>query len=108
MLEARRRLRSRFHRGHRRAGCERQRLVRFPGGPVSAGAHYGADQRRNRHGQSDDYAAKIKLWASNPQVVPQPPLPKLPQCGSKKSSRYAEFNAWKRELLKQIAAEAKP
>jgi hypothetical protein len=41
-------------------------------------------------------------------VVPQPPLPKLPQCGSKKFSRYAEFNAWKRELLKQIAAEAKP
>jgi hypothetical protein len=57
---------------------------------------------------TDNYAAKIKLWATNPQVVPMPPLPKLPKFGAKKFSSYAEFNAWKRELLKQIAAEARP
>ncbi|MBM3890618.1 MAG: hypothetical protein FJ388_16010 [Verrucomicrobia bacterium] len=57
---------------------------------------------------TDDYAAKVKIWARESKVRPLPPLPRLPRFGAKKFSSYAEFNAWKLELLKQIAAESEP
>ena len=57
---------------------------------------------------TDDYAAKVKIWARESKVHPLPPLPPLPKFGAKKFSSYAEFNAWKVELLKQVAAESKP
>ncbi len=53
---------------------------------------------------SDDYRAKIRLWAANPVVLPAPP-PKLPRFSSKRFSSHAEMNRWKRELLRQIAKE---
>jgi hypothetical protein len=54
---------------------------------------------------SDDYQAKIRLWAANPKVIPLPG-PKLPAFRSRKFSSSAEMNAWKHELLKQAAQMA--
>jgi len=53
---------------------------------------------------SDDYAAKVRLWAASPRVRPIPRLSNLPRFGSKKFNSYDEMNAWKRQLLKEIAA----
>jgi hypothetical protein len=54
---------------------------------------------------TDDYLAKIKLWAANPRVVPLPPGPPIPKFRSRKFRSYSEFNAWKQELILQIARE---
>ena len=53
---------------------------------------------------TDDYEAKLKIWAREQRVVPLPAFTGVPRFGAKKFSSYAEFNAWKRELLLQIAA----
>jgi len=53
---------------------------------------------------TDDYSAKLRLWAQNPQVVPLPKISGIPKFSAKKFNSYAEMNAWKAELLKQIAA----
>ena len=55
---------------------------------------------------SDDYKAKIRLWAANPTVIPLPPPPKLPGFRSRKFSSHTEMNEWKREWLKQLAQNA--
>jgi len=55
---------------------------------------------------SDDYAAKIRRWAANPRVIPLPPGPPIPKFGVKRFRSHAEMNAWKEELLKQIAANS--
>jgi hypothetical protein len=55
---------------------------------------------------SDDYGAKIKLWAATPRVVPLPPgsaAPKVPP--PQRFRNHAEMNRWKSELLRQIAGE---
>jgi hypothetical protein len=51
----------------------------------------------------DDYQAKIRLWAAERRVVgfPRPVLPV--KVGVRRFSSYAEFNAWKRDLLAAIA-----
>ena len=54
---------------------------------------------------SDDYRAKIRLWAANPVALPAPQPPKLPRFAAKRFSSHAEMNRWKRELLRQIAQE---
>ena len=54
---------------------------------------------------SDDYKAKLRLWALRPRVVALPRLEGLPRFGAKKFKSYDEMNAWKRELLKEIAAK---
>ena len=55
---------------------------------------------------SDDYAAKIRLWALTRTVVALPPGPRLPSFHSRKFQSHEEMNRWKRELLLQIAADA--
>ena len=56
---------------------------------------------------SDDYAAKIRMWAANPKVVAAPPLlVAIPYFGHKKFSSHREMNEWKEELWRQIAAKA--
>jgi hypothetical protein len=54
---------------------------------------------------TDDYNAKIRLWAENPRVVPLPPGPRLPKFKSRRFSSHAEMNEWKRALLQQLAQE---
>lgn len=56
---------------------------------------------------TDDYKAKLKFWAANPQVVPLLPMPPLPSFRSKKFNSYEEMNRWKDEYLLQIARESK-
>ena len=55
---------------------------------------------------TDDYQAKIRLWARHPKVVPLPPGPPIPKFPPQKFRTHEEMNRWKRALLKQIAAQA--
>ena len=54
---------------------------------------------------SDDYSAKIGLWAENPKVCAVPQIANLPRFGSKKFNSYEEMNVWKRLLIEQLAKE---
>lgn len=54
---------------------------------------------------TDDYRAKLRLWALNPQVVPAPKGPPLPKFASRRFSSHAEMNEWKKELLLKAARE---
>ncbi len=55
---------------------------------------------------TDDYLAKYRLWASNPQVVAIPHAPRLPNFKSRKFATYQEMNQWKEAVLKELAREA--
>ena len=52
---------------------------------------------------SDDYRAKLRLWARQPTVVPLPPGPKLPKFKAQKFRNHEEMNQWKRALLLELA-----
>jgi hypothetical protein len=54
---------------------------------------------------TDDYEAKIRLWAQNPRVAPLPAGQALPKFGARKFSSHAEMNCWKDELLRRLARE---
>ena len=53
---------------------------------------------------TDNYAAKLEIWARESKVYPLPVAAGIPRFGSKKFKSYEEFNAWKKGLLAQIAA----
>jgi len=55
---------------------------------------------------TDDYRAKYRLWASNPRVMPASAPTRIPGFKSKRFSSHAEMNAWKREVLLQLAQAA--
>lgn len=55
---------------------------------------------------TDDYKAKIRLWAESPRVVPAPASPKLPRFVGRKFSTHAEMNEWKRALIRESAQSA--
>ncbi len=55
---------------------------------------------------TDDYHAKYRLWAANPQVVPLPAPVRLPAFKSRRFSTHAEMNEWKAAILRQIAQSA--
>ena len=55
--------------------------------------------------ETDDYKAKVRLWATKPTVVALPQGPPLPKFGPKKFATHAEMNQWKETLLLQIARE---
>jgi hypothetical protein len=55
---------------------------------------------------SDDYRAKVRLWASRPTVVPLPAGPALPMFKAWRFSTHQEMNAWKRALLREVARQA--
>ena len=54
---------------------------------------------------SDDYHAKLRLWAAEARVYPLPKMTGLPRFRSRKFSSYEEMNAWKRELIMEIARQ---
>lgn len=82
-----------------KAGAE----VRDPDPFLAAGLFSGHDVRMPKI--TDDYRAKIRMWAANPQVIPPLPLPKLPKFSRQKFNSYEEMNEWKRQLLLRVAAE---
>lgn len=53
---------------------------------------------------TDDYTAKIRLWAANPRIWPLPPGPPIPRFSPQKFNSYEEMNEWKKNLILQIAA----
>jgi hypothetical protein len=52
---------------------------------------------------TDDYNAKIRLWAANPSVIPMLPGPKLPIFPPQKFHSHEEMNKWKALLLRKMA-----
>jgi hypothetical protein len=54
----------------------------------------------------DDYNAKLRLWVSNPRVVPLPAGPTLPKFRAQKFRTHAEMNRWKEDLLRQLVRES--
>jgi hypothetical protein len=55
---------------------------------------------------TDDYRAKYRLWAADPQVVPAPAPARIPNFTSRRFSSHAEMNAWKSQVLRQLARAA--
>lgn len=53
----------------------------------------------------DDYDAKFKIWARNPKVVRCPNPVNLPRFKARRFDSYEEFNAWKNDLLEQMAKQ---
>jgi hypothetical protein len=51
---------------------------------------------------TDDYSAKLKIWAEEGKVHPIPRIANLPRFGSKKFSSHEEMNAWKKALLAEL------
>jgi len=54
---------------------------------------------------TDDYKAKLRLWAANPAVAAAPASPALPRFRAQKFQTHAEMNVWKQALLRQLARE---
>jgi hypothetical protein len=52
---------------------------------------------------SDDYEAKLTIWARESRVYALPKVTGLPSFGSKRFRSYEEMNAWKRDYLAEIA-----
>ncbi len=52
---------------------------------------------------TDQYTAKLEIWARESRVYPLPKMIGLPRLPSKKFRSYAEMNAWKKELLGRLA-----
>lgn len=48
---------------------------------------------------------KIRLWLDNPPKIDLPVPTNLPKFSKKSFKNYDEMNAWKREYLKEIAAQ---
>ena len=53
--------------------------------------------------RSDDYRAKVKLWAERPTVAPLPPGPGLPKFPAQRFRTHEEMNRWKQSLLLEVA-----
>jgi hypothetical protein len=54
---------------------------------------------------TDDPKAKFKIWAREAKVYAFPRVANLPRFGVKRFRSYAEMNAWKRELLAELARQ---
>jgi hypothetical protein len=57
---------------------------------------------------SDDYRAKVRLWAMRPAVVALPPGPTLPGFTAQKFHTHAELNQWKKSRLRELAQTKVP
>ena len=54
---------------------------------------------------TDNYDAKFDIWVRESKVHPLPRFTGMPKFRSRKFSSYEEFNAWKRDLLDEIARQ---
>jgi hypothetical protein len=54
---------------------------------------------------TDDYAAKLELWARQKKPVRLPRIANLPRFGHRRFNSYEELNAWKQSLRDQLAAQ---
>ena len=52
---------------------------------------------------TDDYQAKYRIWAEENKVHPLPKCTGWPIFRSKRFDSYEQMNAWKRELLLEVA-----
>ena len=52
---------------------------------------------------TDNYSAKLDLWAREATVWPLPKAVGIPTFSARKFRSYRELNAWKRKLLAEIA-----
>ena len=57
---------------------------------------------------SDDYSAKLRLWAEHQVVVPLPVVPPLPRFPAQRFRTHLEMNRWKESLLRAVARGAAP
>jgi hypothetical protein len=51
---------------------------------------------------TDDYDAKLEIWAREGRVYPMPKIANIPHFGAKKFSSYEEFNEWKQALKDEL------
>ncbi|MFO7870671.1 MAG: hypothetical protein R6V03_04475 [Kiritimatiellia bacterium] len=51
---------------------------------------------------TDNYSAKMEIWARESRVYPVPKLANLPPFASRKFNSCEEMNAWKKQLLKEL------
>jgi hypothetical protein len=72
-----------------------------PGGIYHNRAHRMCYRLRMK--RADDYTAKYALWASRPEVRRLPGFTGVPRFGVRRFGSYEEMNAWKRDLLREIA-----
>jgi len=52
---------------------------------------------------TNDYKAKLEIWAAEGRAVPMPRANGFPRFGCRRFSSGAEMNAWKKELLAETA-----
>lgn len=52
---------------------------------------------------TDDYGAKLDLWARAGKAVRMPRIDNLPYFGHRRFNSYEELNAWKKWLRDQLA-----
>ena len=52
---------------------------------------------------SDNYNAKIDLWAREGKVVSIPRIANLPQFGHRRFNSYEELRQWKQTMLDDLA-----
>jgi len=57
---------------------------------------------------TDDYKAKLRLWAARPTVVELPPAPQLPRFSPQRFTTHTEMNRWKQALLRELARTLAP
>jgi formylmethanofuran dehydrogenase subunit E-like metal-binding protein len=55
---------------------------------------------------TDDYHAKVRLWAQKPTVVALPPGLLLPKFAARKFRTHEEMNQWKQSLPRELAQSA--
>ena len=53
---------------------------------------------------SDDYSAKLEIWAREGKVYALPTLKNIPEFTPQKFNSYEEMNAWKHDLVMQFAS----
>ena len=54
---------------------------------------------------TDDYRAKLALWAKEGKVYRMPRIANLPKFGHRRFNSYEELNAWKRSLLEELVRQ---